>query len=68
MADDKKTGTLINCFFCEYFFITHEAKGPYGCRANGFKSSRMPAVEVYENTKMDCVLFVHKVQEHHHHD
>jgi hypothetical protein len=68
MADSKKGGTLINCFFCEHFYITHKTKFPYGCHAIGFKSVRMPAVDVYDNSEMDCALFVLKERGHHHHD
>lgn len=67
---DKKVdkGTLINCFYCEHFYITYETKYPYGCRAMGFKSARMPAVDVYKNSEMDCTLFVRKERGRHHHD
>ena len=68
MADDKKEGTLINCFFCEHFFITYERKYPYGCRAIGFKSARMPSVDVYSNSEMDCALFIRKERGHQHHN
>lgn len=69
MRNDKQhKGTLINCFFCEHFFITHEAKYPYGCRAMGFKSVRMPAVDVFNNSRMDCSLFSKKERGHHHHE
>ena len=43
-------GTLINCFFCEHFYITYEVKFPYGCKAMGFKSMRMPSVDLPEKT------------------
>jgi len=68
MAENKKEGTLINCFFCEHFYITYESKFPYGCRSMGFKSVRMPAVNVYNSSGMDCTLFVRKERGHHHHD
>ncbi len=69
MPDTKDhKGTLINCFFCEHFFITYEARFPYGCRAMGFKSARMPSVDVFSNSEMDCTLFVRKERGHGHHD
>lgn len=71
MSDKKDNkGTLINCFFCAHFFITYEVKHPYGCRVMGFKSARMPAVDVYNNSGMDCALYVRKERGHghHHHD
>ena len=55
MTDKKDhTGTLINCFTCEHFYIT------YGCRAMGFKSFRMPSVDVYGASGADCTLFTPK--------
>ncbi len=68
MADHKKEGTLINCFFCEHFYITYDVKFPYGCRTMGFKSARMPSVDVFSNSQMDCALFTRKARGHHHHD
>ena len=68
MTDNpKKEGTLINCFFCTHFHITYDMKFPYGCRAIGFKSARMPSVDVHNNSQMDCTLFVRKEKGHHHH-
>lgn len=69
MADNKKEGTLINCFFCVHFYITYDIKYPYGCRTMGFKSARMPSVDVFNNSQMDCAGFVRKeVKGHHHHN
>ena len=56
----EQQGTLINCFFCEHFYITYERRFPYGCRALGFKSVRMPSVDVYKSSDMDCALFERK--------
>ena len=70
MVDGKIEGTLVNCFFCERFQITGETEHPYGCGALNFKSHRMPAVDVYNKTKMDCTHFVRKKISHphnHHH-
>jgi len=67
-AKKDHRGTLTNCFFCEHFFITHEARYPYGCRAMGFKAPRMPAVDVYYASGTDCTLFVRKEVKEHHHD
>jgi hypothetical protein len=50
----------INCFSCEHFYITYEQRYPYGCRVIGFKSARMPSVDVYINSKMECGLFAPK--------
>jgi hypothetical protein len=47
----------INCFLCEYFYITYERNFPYGCRIIGFKSRQLPSIDVYANSSMDCGLF-----------
>ncbi|HPK54061.1 MAG TPA: hypothetical protein PK114_06330 [Smithellaceae bacterium] len=61
---ESKSGEMkqINCFSCEHFYITHEQKYPYGCRMIGFKSARMPSVDVYINSNMDCGLFAQKAK------
>ncbi|HOW56781.1 MAG TPA: hypothetical protein PKZ12_02170 [Smithellaceae bacterium] len=50
----------INCFLCRYFYITYEKKFPYGCRVMGFKSKRLPSIDVFNNSDMDCSLFMEK--------
>jgi hypothetical protein len=60
MAEKLTPTTTINCFSCEHFHITYEAKFPYGCRVMGFKSVRMPSVDVFVNSEMDCNLFTLK--------
>ncbi len=32
-----------NCLDCVHYFITYDARRPYGCRAMGFKSRHNPA-------------------------
>jgi hypothetical protein len=58
-SDNKET-QQINCFSCEHFYITYEQRYPYGCRIIGFKSARMPSVDVYINSDMQCGLFSEK--------
>ncbi|NLN38295.1 MAG: uracil-DNA glycosylase [Smithella sp.] len=61
MSDKKDhQGTLINCFSCGHFYITYEPKYPYGCKAMGFKSFRMPSVDVHGASGMDCSVFIPK--------
>jgi hypothetical protein len=61
MKDGGKEDTrYINCFSCEYFYITYERKYPYGCRIIGFKSARMPSADVYATSDMQCGLFLQK--------
>jgi hypothetical protein len=59
--DKNKDGMQhINCFFCKHFYITHNQRYPYGCRIIGFKSARMPSVDVFLNSDMECGLFSQK--------
>ena len=54
-----------NCRNCRYFYITWDAKKPYGCRAMQFKSSILPSIEVLEADGAVCISFrKKKVDEH----
>ena len=44
----KDEPEIPNCRNCRYFYITWDAKKPYGCRAMQFKSSVLPTIEVLE--------------------
>ncbi|MCY6371616.1 uracil-DNA glycosylase [Clostridium ganghwense] len=54
--DTKK----INCRKCKYFYITWDAKSPYGCRAMGFKTKLMPSLVVFQSTGKNCLYFNEK--------
>lgn len=51
---------LPNCLQCRHYFITHIPTAPYGCRAMGFKSKRLPAAVVYETSGLVCQSFMAK--------
>ena len=51
---------FIHCFLCRHFYITHDTNFPYGCRAMGFKSKRLPCVEVEESSEIECAYFERK--------
>lgn len=51
-----------HCFFCRHFYITYDVKFPYGCRAMGFKSKRLPSAEVIESSGMYCALYERKAR------
>jgi len=59
-SGQKKQGTQIDCFSCQHFYITYDPSFPYGCRAAGFKSRRLPAKEVHASSGMACLLFAEK--------
>ncbi|MBA4422667.1 MAG: uracil-DNA glycosylase [Syntrophus sp. (in: bacteria)] len=50
------------CFSCQYFFITHEKKFPYGCRHVGFKSRLMPSAEMLKISRIECQFFAEKTR------
>jgi len=57
ITEQKNKRDDLNCFACRHFFITHDPKFPYGCRAVGFKSRWMPSREMYINSGIDCQFF-----------
>jgi|YNPBryantNP2012_1023418.scaffolds.fasta_scaffold01218_16 hypothetical protein len=48
------------CHRCKYYFVTWEKQTPHGCKAFGFKSLRLPALEVKLISKEDCHAFEDK--------
>ena len=50
----------IDCKKCAYFKITWEKDLPYGCKAFGFKSKKIPSLEVYCAAGKECLKFLPK--------
>lgn len=48
------------CFLCEFFYVTWDKRFPYGCKAMGFKGSRLPCVEVRQASGAECLSFREK--------
>lgn len=48
---------LPNCTRCAHYFITFDARFPYGCRAMNFKSKQLPQHEVRDATGTGCLAF-----------
>jgi hypothetical protein len=46
-----------NCHRCRYFYITHEARWPYGCRWFEMKSRTLPSSEVERSSGAPCRAF-----------
>jgi hypothetical protein len=42
------------CHGCKHFYITYDPNFPYGCRILGFKSRRLPHVEVEAASYLPC--------------
>ncbi|MDD5248505.1 MAG: hypothetical protein PHY45_05955 [Rhodocyclaceae bacterium] len=45
------------CAKCAHYFITHDPRFPYGCRAMGFKSRRLPQEEISQATGARCLAY-----------
>jgi hypothetical protein len=50
----------INCAACGHFYITHNLEFPYGCKGLGFRSLKLPCVEVILSSGADCRFFLPK--------
>lgn len=46
-----------NCWHCRHFAITHIPASPYACRAMGFQSRVLPALDVLRVDGQFCQLF-----------
>jgi len=49
-----------DCMKCHYFAISWDPGKPYSCRLMGFKSRRLPAMEVLSTDGTPCLGFVEK--------
>ncbi|MBL1212571.1 MAG: uracil-DNA glycosylase [Ignavibacteriae bacterium] len=54
------TSKRVNCRKCNYFYVTWDAKSPYGCKALGFKTPNMPSSDVFNNSGIECLKFLPK--------
>lgn len=55
MDKDKR-----DCFKCQHFFVTWDANSPRGCKAFGFKTRKLPSLEVLKASGQACLKFVPK--------
>jgi hypothetical protein len=44
----------VNCLKCKYYYITYDARMPYGCRLFGFKGRQVPSVSVHQSSGSSC--------------
>ena len=56
MTTDKmlKDNNFVKCHDCAYFFVTHRAQKPYGCKAYGFISKYIPSLVVFQTSGIKC--------------
>jgi len=50
----------IDCHKCEHYYVTWENEFPYGCKAMGFKSKRLPCIDVRVSSYRACLLMEKK--------
>ena len=46
--------TPVSCFGCRHFHVTHQPGRPYACKAFGFQSTRLPALDVMSSSGLAC--------------
>ena len=51
-----------NCNKCQHFYVTYKPKFPYGCKAFGVISKKLPYLEVKRISGIDCALFSNKIK------
>jgi predicted nucleic acid-binding Zn-ribbon protein len=49
------------CIKCEHYYITWDKSFPYGCKAMGFKSYRVPSIDVRAASGKECLAFTRKI-------
>lgn len=47
----------VRCNDCAHYYITHDTRFRYGCRALGFKSQQQPIRVVMEASAQQCHYF-----------
>ncbi|WP_077215118.1 uracil-DNA glycosylase [Bacillus dakarensis] len=50
----------INCFGCRHFYVTWDRNFPKGCKAFGFKTRRLPSMEVLKASGQSCLKYEKK--------
>ena len=53
-SGNGRSSSYPDCWKCSHFFITFEKNHRYGCRAIGFKSRELPAIEVLQTRVKVC--------------
>ncbi|MGE5471420.1 MAG: hypothetical protein ACM3X0_11535 [Bacteroidota bacterium] len=55
--NDSAIDKPARCNGCAHYYITHDIRHPYGCRALGFKSPRQPIRVVMQASAWPCQYF-----------
>jgi hypothetical protein len=51
----------VHCRQCRHYYVTWDAKAPYGCRKLGFKSALSPGSVVIRSSGTRCLYFESKI-------
>ena len=57
-TEKKKKG--IDCFKCDHFDTTWDKSFPRGCSVYGFKTKNLPSIDVFNNSGIECQMFISK--------
>ncbi|POZ61942.1 hypothetical protein [Chromobacterium alticapitis] len=57
MPHTRSARDALLCRRCQHYFITYNPAFPYGCRAMGFSSKRLPCLDVQEASGRPCLRF-----------
>lgn len=52
----------VNCLTCKYYYISWDVHFPYGCKAMGFKSRKMPLLEILQISGQQCLSYCDKTK------
>ncbi|MDQ0271779.1 uracil-DNA glycosylase [Cytobacillus purgationiresistens] len=50
----------IDCFKCKFFYITWDQHHPRGCKSFGFKTKKLPSLEVSAASGHPCLRYEKK--------
>jgi hypothetical protein len=50
------------CHNCSHFYVTYKTNFPYGCKAFGVISKKIPHMEVKNISGTDCALFSNRIK------
>ena len=63
MKKKSKNKNKPNCYNCKFYYVTWDEDFPYGCKALGFKTRKIPTEVVFESSGMRCLAFSKKNDE-----
>jgi hypothetical protein len=58
--DDMPNANSHSCYECRFYLITWDSQFPHGCRAHTFRGKKLPSLEVFDASGLECMLFARK--------